>query len=398
MNRRLSITAFALLTAAAGYGGWFWITQQPSTTAPAEPAVITAAADGSVFLNAAQLRAQTVETLALRTATALHVDGLPAQAMPSLAASSQVAVPYAGVVTAILVDEGARVRSGQALARIQSKDVLAAETDLARTRTEAATAALQARRDATLFAEGIIAAARNEQSQARSAAAQSELQQAHGALARLRPVRGGQAGEYELLAPMAGQVMRHQLNQLTLGQAVAALETVFVVAESGQLDISFSAPLRLRPELRPGLEVRLPDGSSAHVVAVGTDVDPASQSLRVRARMDAGQAGQYAAGQQFSVTLLLAAPAGSFIIPSSALLPAHTGYLLYVAEPVTEANANGMRIRAVHVQLMGQNGTDSVVRVAPTGIQPAASQASLAVGMQVVTRGTALLKAMIPAL
>ena len=77
--------------------------------------------------------------------------------MAPLSASAQVVAPYGGVVTRVLVDEGAAVRQGQALARIQSKDVLAAQADLARARTDATAAATQARRDAALLAEGIFA-------------------------------------------------------------------------------------------------------------------------------------------------------------------------------------------------------------------------------------------------
>jgi multidrug efflux pump subunit AcrA (membrane-fusion protein) len=92
-----------------------------------------------------------VATAAADTATQLPVPGLPAQAAAPLAASAQVSAPYAGVVTRILVDEGALVRQGQPLARIQSRDVLAAQGELARARSEATAAALQAKRDAALL-------------------------------------------------------------------------------------------------------------------------------------------------------------------------------------------------------------------------------------------------------
>ncbi|HEY9240082.1 MAG TPA: efflux RND transporter periplasmic adaptor subunit, partial [Burkholderiaceae bacterium] len=132
-----------------------------------------------------------------------------------------------------------------------------------------------------------------------------------------------------------------------------------------------------------GLEVRLPDGTSARVVAVGADTDPASQSLRVRARVaDAigvGSGTGYAAGQQFSVTLLLPAPAGTLAVPTAALLPSGQGQVLYRQE--------GRRIRAMPVQeLLGGDEATSIVRAA--GLSP---------GAQVVTRGTALLKSLIPA-
>ena len=397
-TKALALAAVVTASAAAGYG-WWATTARPPAASAAHPTPALEAhigQDGSVVLSAVQLRTQGVETAPARATDVVSVEGLMAQAMVPLAASAQVVAPYSGVVTRLLVDEGALVRQGQALARIQSQEVLSAEAELARARTEAATARLQAQRDAALLAEGIIAAARHEQSQARAAAAHSTLQQAQGALARLRPVAGGAAGEYELLAPIAGQVVRRQV---VPGQAVAALEAAFVLAEPGQLDLFFSAPLRLRSDLHPGLNVRLPDGMLAQVQAVGADADAASQSLRVRARLQAAQGAAlpYAAGQQMRVSLQLPAPPQTLIVPTSALLPAGAGHVLFVAQPQTQADTQPaqVRIHAVAVQLLGDSATGSAVRVLPVADASAATP-TLAADMQVVTRGTALLKSMIP--
>ena len=391
-TKTLALSAIGVtVLATAGYGWWARTNQQKTVADQDASEVVAQPNAGGVQLNAAQLRAQGIETALVKDAAVIPLDGLPAQTVAPLSASAQVVAPYGGVVTRVLVDEGAAVRQGQALARIQSKDVLAAQADLARARTEAAVAVAQARRDATLLAEGIIPAARNEQTQARAAAAHSTLQEANGALARLRPVSGGQAGEYELLAPLSGRVMRRHLS---LGQAVAPLDAAFVVAEPGPLDVSVAVPLRWRSDLHPGLEVRLPDGTTARVTAVGGDTDLSSQSLRVRARVDAEQPGadHYAAGQQISVALLLPAPQGTLSVPSSALLPAGSGHVLYVAEPASQDKQGDLRVRAVPVQLLGQDESEASNAVRPTS----PDTAPLVAGMQVVVRGTALLKSMIP--
>jgi multidrug efflux pump subunit AcrA (membrane-fusion protein) len=363
--------AAAMVLAVAAGAGW-WMLSRPAKESAAETPATAPAADGHITLGVAQQRALGVATAAADTATQLPVPGLPAQAAAPLAASAQVSAPYAGVVTRILVDEGALVRQGQPLARIQSRDVLAAQGELARARSEATAAALQAKRDAALLTEGIIPAARNEQSQARAQATQSTLHQATGALAQLRPVTGGQAGEYELLAPMAGQVVRRHLMP---GQSVAALEAAFVVAEAGRMDVNFTAPLRLRSDIKPGLPVGLPDGKVAKVVAVGADADPASQSLRVRAGIEGQTA--LAVGQQFSVSLLLPAPAQR--------------HVLYVASYAAGGEKGAIRVRAVAVQLLGGDEAVSVVVPDSKG-----GPALLMSGEQVVTHGTALLKSMLP--
>ena len=404
-SRKRTVVAVAVVIVVIAAGAGWWMFSRPDASAQAKAAenipASVSAADGSVTLSAAQLRAQGIETATVDIATQLPVPGLPAQAMAPLAASAQVTTPYAGVVTRILVDEGASVRQGQPLARVQSRDLLAAQGEQSRARSEATAAALQARRDAALLAEGIIPAARNEQSQARTEAAQSALRQANGALARLRPVAGGQAGEYEVLAPLSGQIVRRHL---TLGKSVAALDEAFVVAEAGRMDVHFTAPLRLRSAIMPGLSVRLPDGRTAQVAAVGADADPSSQSLRVRASIETQPGSMpYTMGQQFSVSLLLPVPEGALAVPPSALLPAGKAQVLYVVESDTAAGGQGagpnalkgsVRVRAVPVQWLGGDETVSVVVSAPHDGRSAL--VPLVPGAQVVTHGTALLKSMIP--
>jgi hypothetical protein len=92
------------------------------------------------------------------------------------------------------------------------------------------------------------------------------------------------------------------------------------------------------------------------------------------------------AGQQFNVSLLLPVPPGALRVPSSALLPAGEGHVLY-AVVAGQAGQDTARVRGVAVQLLADDGTDSVVL-------PAKGQ-SLAPDTPVVTRGTALLKAML---
>lgn len=349
---------------------WLWPSSPEEANAENTP---QPSADGSLTLTDSQIRNQGLATGTVAAATALPLPGLPAQAAAPLASSMQVVVPYAGVVTRILVDEGRAVGRGQPLARIQSRELLQAQAELVRARSEAAVASQQARRDRRLLEEGIIAVSRDEQSRARAAAAEGVLRQAQGALSQVRMAAGGQPGEYEILAPMAGRVLRRRVQP---GQAVNALDGAFVVAESGQLDIDFAAPIRLRQVLAPGLEVRLPDGAIARVVAVGADVDPASQSLRVRAQVSESA---YTAGQQFAVTLQLPAPAGSMAVPTAALLAEGQGHVLY--------RMDGRTVRRVPVQeLLGGDERISIVRA--DKLEP---------GTRVVTRGTVTLKALIPA-
>ena len=300
------------------------------------------------------------------------VTGLPAEAMSPLATTTQVTVPFAGVVTRVLVDEGEQVRRGQPLLRVQSRDFIALQGELARVRAESGAAKEQARRDALLAKEGIIPAARRIESEARSAAASASVTEASAMLSQLRRPAEGMPGEYDILAPQAGRILRRGVRP---GQAMEAMAPAFVMAGSTELDIVFTSPIGLHSTLRPGLAVHLPDGGVATVVAVGADTDALSQSLRVRARAE--HAGALVPGQQFEVALSLPPPEDAVEVPASALLPHGEQQVLYLLDETG--------YRGLVVVPLGSDGGRAVISA--KGLRP---------GMQVVVAGASVLKSLAP--
>ena len=313
-----------------------------------------------------------IRTERSRAATDEPVTGLPAEAMSPLATTTQVTVPFAGVVTRVLVDEGEQVRRGQPLLRVQSRDFIALQGELARVRAESGAAKEQARRDALLAKEGIIPAARRIESEARSAAASASVTEASAMLSQLRRPAEGMPGEYDILAPQAGRILRRGVRP---GQAMEAMAPAFVMAGSTELDIVFTSPIGLHSTLRPGLAVHLPDGGVATVVAVGADTDALSQSLRVRARAE--HAGALVPGQQFEVALSLPPPEDAVEVPASALLPHGEQQVLYLLDETG--------YRGLVVVPLGSDGGRAVISA--KGLRP---------GMQVVVAGASVLKSLAP--
>lgn len=366
LRRAAGIAGAAAILALLGWRLW------PRSEATAAAAAPAAAPDGSVQLAPSQVQGLGIALAPVRRADRVPVTGLPAQTEAPLEASQQVASPWAGTVSALLVHEGEQVRAGQPVLRLRSQDALRAGTELARAGSEADVASRQARRDAQLLAEGIIPAARSEQSQAQARAAQAELARARDALGGVR-VRLADGGEIELLAPIAGKVLRRMVRP---GDALPAQAPALLIADPARLDIGFAVGAGLRAQLAPGLRVALADGSAARVAAVGADLDPASQQVPVRARFE-DPAG-HVPGERFAVTLLLPAPADALAIPAQALLPDGERHVAYARD--------GDRFRAVRItRVLGNDGVHAVVQ-APT-LRP---------GMDVVTRGTAALKALLP--
>lgn len=366
LRRAAGLAVAAVILALLGWRLW------PRGEAASEPLAPQAAADGSVQLAPSQVQGLGIALADVQAAREVPVPGLPAQVEAPLEASQQVVTPWAGTVSAVLVHEGVAVRAGQPVLRLRSAEALRAGAELARAAAEAGVAAQQARRDAQLLAEGIIPAARNAQSQAQARSAQAELARAQDALAGAR-VRLAAGGEVELLAPLAGRVLRRMVRP---GDPLPAQAPALLIADPARVDVAVAVPAALRAQLAPGLALRLDDGQRAQVVAIGADLDPASQQLPLRARLDG--TGGLLPGTRLEATLLLPAPAGALALPAAALLPEGAGQVAFVRQ--------GDRFRALPVaQVLGSADGQAVV-LAP-GLRP---------GMQVVVRGTAALKALLP--
>jgi membrane fusion protein, heavy metal efflux system len=360
--------AFAALLAAL-----IWWQRSPVVvdTGPANNAPV-ADGQGRVKLSPSQRDALGIDVVATVAAQDVPITGLPAEVMAPLASSTQVSVPYSGVVTRVLVDEGETVREAQPMLRLQSRDLIAARGELARAQAESRAATEKARRDTTLAGEGIISAARKQESVARAAAAEASLGEAQAMLSQLRPAADGMPGEYEVLAPQSGRVLRRNVGP---GEALQAMAPAFVISASDELDIVFSVPVALHAQLRAGQVIILPDGAQGQVVAIGADTDGATQTLRVRARASAPAA--LLAGQQIEVSLLLPAPPDAVTVPVSALLSHADREVLYVEEDSA--------FRGIIVERLGGDLDNAVVR--GTGLVP---------GTHMVRRGGSVLKTLAP--
>lgn len=322
------------------------------------------------------LAAEQAKLLGIRSEPAAVASGIPLEHLPgtlepALERSAVVTAPYAGTVTRVLAVEGSEVAAGAPLARVQSRERLLLEADAARTASEARLASSQARRDAALLAEGIVPATRAEASRALQVQTAAAQRQATQALALAPKPVDGAPGEYELRAPLAGRVLERKV---VPGQALEALAPAFVVADADVLDVAIRVPANWREQLAPGLTVTI-DGAAARgrVLAVGRAVDAASQTIPVRARLDA--TASLAPGQPVAVTLELPAPKGSLALPRDAVVRHGEGSIVFAAV------ADGYR--AVAVEVLGESASHTIVR------------GELAAGTPVAISGTSALKALL---
>ena len=266
-----------------------------------------------------------------------------------------------GRLEALLVNPGDSVRAGQALLRLYSAELVSLQRAFLGTRSSQELAHKRLLRDEALFADGIISESRLQDSrdQALQAAAaeqeQSQLLQLAGlstaALAKLRSAADLTA-RVTLLAPRGGRV-------LELPEAVGSQ------VEAGAMLLQLAATDLLWLELQATREqlLQVAVGDSAEVagcpvrgkvLAAGGQLDAATQTGLVRVAITA--AGSCLAPGQFVQASLLpsAAPAGSVIVSSEAVV--QRGGKDYVFVEVEGG------LRPVAVQVLRRQGSVTVLR------------------------------------
>lgn len=217
----------------------------------------------------------------------------------------------AGRLAAVQVDEGAHVRRGQVLARIESPDLdqtvqeMLAREQLARAQHD---------RTRDLVAQKFVSSAELDRTR-------TELQVAQAAARRAEAQR-----DYnQLLAPADGIVLRRDGEPgqfIAAGQAVLTLACCAPLRVSAEVDeediprVVVGQKVTLRTDALPG---RLFDGEVADITPKG---DPVSRSYRVRIRLadaPAVDAGPLRTGMTMDANLIASRRENALLVPSRAL-------------------------------------------------------------------------------
>lgn len=187
--------------------------------------------------------------------------------VPGLVAAAGVAAPLAqatlstrlmGAVTAVLVHEGDRVRAGQLLVRLDTRDLDAkgaqAQAGLSAAEAQAAEAERYAVRIRALYADSAAPKAMLDAAETGVARAQAGLAQARGANAELAAV----ARYGELRAPFAGVVTRRWVDP---GAFAAPGAPLITIEDGTRLRVSVTTTPLLARTLTRGraLEARIED-------------------------------------------------------------------------------------------------------------------------------------------
>lgn len=281
----------------------------------------------------------------------------------------------AGRIEALLVNPGERVKAGQAVLRLYSGEVLSLQRAYLAASGASGLAQKKLTRDEALFADGIIAESRLQDSrdQALQAAAavqeQRQLLQLAGmsraAIDALRSATDLSA-RITVHAPRAGLVLEQPA---PVGSAVDSGMPLMQLAATDQYWVELQASREQVAGITPGDGAEVTTcGVRGKVIAAGGRLDDASQTALVRAQFPG--TGQCLTPGQFVQVLLLptAAPAGALRISAEALVQSGGKDYVFVEE------AAGLRPVAVKVLrrdgdtvLLG-GGVTAGTRIAGKGI------------------------------
>lgn len=269
MKHRYLLTGLLLITASTGL---------PAQTLSLDPD---------------QQRLLGIETATVEASSAVDVGTITMRAEFSPDAQWTLKTPLAGVLQRVLVQQGEAVTTGQALVQIRSAAFVELQRDYLRALGGQQQAAEILARDQRLHEAGSISARRLQAARFDEQAAGAALAALQGQLllagldaGQLRQLRESRALSPEL-------VLRAPADTLVLersAQAGALLDGSEVLLRLGvpdKLVLTAHVPLILGRQLHEGTRLRAADGSGeAVVVFLSAVVDPASQTLLVRAVPD----------------------------------------------------------------------------------------------------------------
>jgi cobalt-zinc-cadmium efflux system membrane fusion protein len=302
----------------------------------------------------------------------VELAAVPAEVVVPPARQALVSAPAGGVVARMLVAEGDAVTAGQPVAELDSVEYVERQREYLDAVAAADLTEAQEARDRGLFAEGIIAERRVNESAAAARGARSRLDQVRAQLT-LAGLTGADFGRLAaqrqftpritLRAPFAGVVAAEHAK---VGARIDTLDPVLAIADLSNLWLELRLPQENAARVAPGMLVSVATAGqtiTGNVTTVGGTVDAATQTVLVRAAVENTQ--RVLRAGQFLTARVLARPAGgvAYAVPVAAVTRNGGDVLLFVrsgggviAQRIDVLADDGKR-----VYVAGGIGADAVV-------------------------------------
>lgn len=288
------------------------------------------------------------------------------------ARSAVVSARASALIREFLVDLGDHVRKGAPLAILESNEVAHLRGELLAAQADEQVAVSAHERELALRDQGISAAKTMQEAERDLTEARARVQAARSSLAMLGAL-DGEAGRFQLLAPVSGIVTarRH-----SVGTLVGPEEPVFEIVDTSvlwaEIDIPETQAMRIQVGQRVELEVAgLDEPVAGAIDYLSPVIDRHTRTVRARATLD-NRLGLLRANTYARARIFASSGLSGVVVPREAIQEAEGVLLAFVSISDTEFVTR--RVRAIPTDL------DWIVT---SGLEP---------GERVVTTGSFLLK------
>jgi multidrug efflux pump subunit AcrA (membrane-fusion protein) len=314
---------------------------------------------------------------------------LPGTVVLPLDAQEIVSVPIAGSVQAILTPPSQPVRAGQPLLRLYSPQLLQWQREFVQAVAQERLAAEKLKRDTALFADGIIAETRLQETRSntiQSRALTNETAQmlhlagmSEKAVKSLRDTQKLSAS-LEVTARMNGTVLEYGV---VPGQQVEAGATLAKLAQNGRLWVELNASKQQAAQAQPGNRIRFascPD--EALVTAVSPQIKADNQTVLIRGELKQPST-CLSANQYVEATLYVDRGSDdSWTVPSAAIIRHESTQWIFVR---TTKGFTALPVTVI-------SSADGFAQIRPKTPAKAGNAPILAPGTRIAVSGTAALK------
>lgn len=270
-------------------------------------------------------------------------------------ADAIVSAPQAGLLAGLNVSEGDEVVQGQVIARLQSPDFLSLQREFLDALNTNLLLQNEYERDQQLFDEGIISGRRLQETTTRAKIAATSFNEHR----QLLQIAGSTDADIHALETQQKLLQVLEIRALfdgvildrmaDVGERLDAMSPIYRLADLSSLSLEISVPQESLAAVQPGMSVAVagsPIEFPAEVTTIGRSIDPATQSVMVRAlltKADHGlQPGQFVSARIVSSRDITPAEA-IWIVPAAAVTRTNEGYYVFVRTP------NGFDIREARV-------------------------------------------------
>ena len=311
-----------------------------------------------------QINQEQIDNLAIKVGHAVTGQQVPLLYAPARVVvpnqrEQLINVPQPGFVAQLHANIGDKVAKGQLLAQLQSPELVALQQQFLTAHSELNLAGLERSRDQKLLQEGVVAEKRMQQTQAihsSKAAVADEARQ----LLSMAGMSAGEIGnllkthkltsQVQIRAPINGVVLERMA---TLGARLDLLAPLYRIADLSELWLEIHVPQEEAPAIRLGNKVKTADGTiTGKVTLLGQSVDPASQTILVRAVVE-GKTDQLRVGQNLNVQIMLDNEQTGIKVPNTAIAQHNGQNFVFVR------NASGFAVTEIHI--LGKQDNESLI-------------------------------------